>query len=77
MTIRLDPKLYAYIKQQAPDNRSAFMEELVRKHSLDNVQDDVVARMKQAILNDDSFIDQVAAKTQQTSQRPEENQWHY
>jgi hypothetical protein len=77
MTIRLDPKLHAYIKQQAPDNKSRFLEELVRKHAADNIQDDVVARLKQSILNDDSFIDQVAAKTQQTSQLPEENQWHY
>jgi TRAP-type uncharacterized transport system substrate-binding protein len=62
MTIRLDPKLYAYVKQQAPDNKSRFLEELVRKHSLDNLQDDVVARITAAIINNPEFIAAVSSK---------------
>jgi len=62
LTIRLDPKLLAYIKQQAPDNMSRFVEELVRKHAADNVQDDTLARLKRAIISDNDFLNAVAGK---------------
>ena len=61
-TARLDPKLLAYIKQQAPDNMSRFVEELVRKHAADNIQDDTFARIKRAIVNDGAFLDAVASR---------------
>lgn len=56
ITIRLEPKLYEYVKQQAPDNKSRFLEELVRTHALNNIQDDVVARLGKSLLNNPDFI---------------------
>lgn len=62
LTIRLDPKLHAYVQQQAPDNKSRFVEDLIRKHALDNVQDDAVARISAAIINNPAFLAAVASR---------------
>jgi hypothetical protein len=59
---RVTPQVYAYLKEQAPSNISHYVEELIRKDMLDNIQDDVVARMKRVIIADQNFIEAVASK---------------
>lgn len=63
LNIRLAPELRAYLKKRAPENMSRYVNELIRKDALDNVQDDsVVARLRHSILKDDAFWERVEAR---------------
>jgi len=63
LNIRLTPELRAYLKKRAPENMSRYVNELIRKDALDNMQDDnVVARLQHSILKDDAFWERVEAR---------------
>jgi hypothetical protein len=61
LTIRLTPELMAYVKQKGASNYSHFVAELIRKEALGDVTDDVVARLVQRILKEDTFWERVDA----------------
>lgn len=65
MNTRLSPQLHAYLKQRAPANVSAYMEELVRKDALDNIEYDAVARITQQVLKQDILWERVDAYIRQ------------
>lgn len=56
LNVRVTPELLAYLKQKAPSNVSHYVEEILRKDMLDNVADDVVARLANSLANNQDFI---------------------
>ena len=56
LNVRVTPELLAYLKQKAPSNVSHYVEEILRKDMLEDVADDVVARLAKALVNNQDVI---------------------